>query len=141
MTKPIFRNPDKFQVLPHREFIRKHLPSGTFGFVAEDLDLVIRVCGRNFNTDGGGKFMLMELKWYPHNIGMAQKRTFGLIDSLLKNGDKSRTRYKGFYVIQYDNEDWDLSRFWVNGIKVCREQLISFLRFELELKEMLFKYP
>ena len=42
MNKPKFRHPDKFQVLPWREYIRQNLPPGAEGFVAEDLDLIIR---------------------------------------------------------------------------------------------------
>jgi len=42
LNKPKFRHPDKFQVLPWREYIRQNLPSGAEGFVAEDLDLIIR---------------------------------------------------------------------------------------------------
>ena len=126
MAQPVFRNPDKFQILPFREWLRKNMPSGTDGFVVEDLDLVIRVYGPNFESDAEGKFILVELKYGMAWIGRAKKMTFGLIHRLLRETDSHRQRYLGFYVLNYDDEDWDKANFKVNGLILSKEELLDF---------------
>jgi len=126
MTAPTFRNPDKFQQLSFRDWFRKNKPSGKEGYVVEDLDLVLRIFGANFHTDATGKFILIELKFKNAWIGPAQKRTFSLINSLLRQGDPERKRYLGYYVVQYDNEDWDKASFRINRVKVTCEEFDKF---------------
>lgn len=126
-----FRNPELLQVLPYREWIRSNMPGPRAGFVVEDLDLVIRTYGNEFDTDGIGKIMLVELKRWPHNIGYAQRATFGLLHRLLRKADPDQNRYVGYFVVQYDNDDWDYSQFWVNGINLCLSELKDFLMFHL----------
>jgi hypothetical protein len=127
-NRPVFRNPDKFQVLLFRDYLRKHLPGGREGCVIEDLDLIIRLYGKQFNTDDDGKFYLFELKFGNARIGIAQQKTFGLIHRLLRMADPRRERYLGYYVINYDNEDWEYANFSVNGVKLSREEFLNFLQ-------------
>jgi hypothetical protein len=130
MEKPTFRNPGLFQVYKFRDWIRDKLPNGPNGCVVEDLDLVIRVYGPNFHSDGTGKFMLIELKFWGSWIQTAQKNTFGLIDHLLRRADPNKERYLGYFVINYNDEDWDQSRFSINHIEVSGEELMNFLLFK-----------
>ena len=130
MTGHTFRNPELFQVLPFREWMRKNLPSGSQGMVIEDLDLVIRVYGTNFGSDAVGKFMLIELKFKKSWIGQAQKRTFGQIDRLLRKADPDAKRYMGYFVVQYDDEDWDKAQFKVNRKRLPTETFKRFLLFD-----------
>lgn len=120
-NKPVFRNPDKFQVLPWREFIRQNLPAGNEGFVAEDLDLIVRIYKHD---DPEGKFMLIELKYQQSTLNTAQKRTFGLIDKLLRKADPERKKYFGFYLVQYPFEKpEDCKYVYVNFNKQSCEQV------------------
>jgi len=128
-SRPEFRNPDKFQLLPFREWIRRNLPSGSDGFVCEDLDLVVRVFGEWFGQDSIGRFMLIELKFMGTRLGRAQRMTFGLVDRLLRAGDPDAKRYRGYFVLEYSDEDWDLAEFRVNGVGVTQEELFGFLLF------------
>ena len=127
MPKPAFRNPDKFQLLPFREWCREHLPPGNEGIVIEDLDLLVRHFGAEHGTDAIGRFMLCELKFDTSMIGTAQRRTFGLLDGLLRAGDKDGDRYLGYYIINYDNEDWNRANFRVNGQVLIHEKFWGFL--------------
>jgi len=132
MAKPVFRNDDKFQRLAHRDWLREKQPYGDQGYVVEDLDLVLRVYGDNYETDSKGCFMLCELKFRPHVPGYAQHKTFGLLDALLRAADPDKKRYIGYFLIQYDNEDWNLSHFWVNGISMAQDEFLRFTGFDSE---------
>lgn len=105
MAIPVFRNPDKFQVLPVREYIRKMCPGPSDGLVVEDLDLVPLIygplIGRHKNDDG--KFMLVEIKHTGFGIKYAQTRLFAMMDRLLRLGDPHGKFYIGFYVLNWDN--------------------------------------
>lgn len=125
--KHTFRNPDKFQVLPFRDWIRAKKPSGKAGYVVEDLDLVLRVFGERYKTDADGRFMLIELKFGNAYIGIAQKRTFGLIHRLLRIADPKKHRYFGYFVVQYDNENWDLAEFKINKHQISQSDFYNFL--------------
>lgn len=131
MNKPVFRNPDKLQVLPYREWIRDNLPTGKAGMVVEDLDLVIRVYGHGYGTDEEGKFMLCELK-HGLNTQMnhAQIKTFKLVDSILAAGDPNGTRYVGHFLVNYSAEDWDNAVFAVNNLHLSSDLFKKFLMFD-----------
>lgn len=107
-----FRNPDLFQVLPMREYFRGELdikfPTGPEGFVVEDLDLVVRWYGKKFGLDSIGRFRLLEIKYRGARIGPAQKMTFGLIHHMLSFADPDRSRYDGYFLVQYNDETWGL---------------------------------
>ena len=138
--KPVFRNGDKIQVLPFREWLRNKMPNGKMGFVVEDLDLVIRWFGLNYGFDGQGAFMLTELKFGSAQLGIAQEKTFGLMNSLLRAADPNYERYLGFYLIQYTHEDWDLAEFKINFECVTREQFMNFWQRKHIVKPYQFKY-
>ena len=132
--KPVFRNPDKVQVLEWREWMRENMPTGREGFVAEDLDLVVRRYGSLEHGSGDGRFMLIEVKQCNATIGYAQKRTFGLIDRLLRLGDPDSKHYIGFYLI-----NWNSDHVVVNQKeKLDMAELKSFLLGEMELEPYTF---
>lgn len=124
--KLAFRNPDILQVLPFREWLREKMPSGRDGFVVEDLDLVVRWFGRNYGYDSRGAFMLMDLKFGSAQLGIAQEKTFGLMDGLLRQADPDFERYLGFFLIQYTDEDWDRAQFRINFKGVTHQQFMDF---------------
>lgn len=107
-SRPIFRNPDKFQVLPLRDYLRgEKFPSGKGGLVVEDLDLVLLrfgpLVGRDYDADG--KIAIVESKNKGYTLPYAQIRTFRLLDKLLRSGDPKGEHYAGFYVLNWDNEN------------------------------------
>ncbi len=112
MSTHTFRNPDLFQVLPIREYLRRDpFLNGGQGFVLEDVDLVVRHYGANYGTDAKGKFMLIEMKHPGSFMGTAQYKTFGLIDELCRKSDPDRLRYIGFYVLNIAFDDSQLPIF------------------------------
>jgi len=126
VSKPIFRNPDKFQVLPWRDLLRDLLPPGREGIVVEDLDLVIcrfgKREGRAYSDDG--KFLLMEVKYQNFRPNYAQRKVFGLIDRLLKKADPEKKHYIGYYVLHW----WDDDHVKIdNGSDMTKEQLKEWL--------------
>jgi hypothetical protein len=130
-----FRNPDKYQRLPFREFLRNKKPHGTRGYVVEDLDLIIRVYSSHYQTDARGKFVLIELKFANAWLTTGQIRTFFQMDQLWRKADPERQRYIGFYVINHltktvqDMEVIDSERgFKINGSHTISEaELLEFL--------------
>lgn len=138
MKKPVFRHPNKFQVLPWREYIRENIPSGIQGFVYEDLDLVAR---RFSKEDPIGKFMFIEIKYKDTMLGVAQTRTFGLIDRLLRSADPERKRYVGYYLMQYPDPDPNkCDHIRVNEQQLTMEEFKKWLRFELDIQPYKFGY-
>ena len=125
MVQPVFRNPSKIQVLPFRDWLRANKPAGQQGYIVEDLDLVLRVYGTNFHTDATGKFIFIELKFRNAWIGTSKIKTFGLLDSLCRAADPDHLRYLGYYIVQYDNEDWDIANFRINKVNITREEFID----------------
>jgi hypothetical protein len=130
--KPVFRHPDRLQLLSYREFLREHLPTGAEGCVVEDLDLVIRLHGPRYGTDATGKLMLVELKFGNACLDWAQQWTFRLMHQLLRDKDPSRERYLGYFVVNYDNLDWSVANFRVNGKPLTVEQFLAFLQGDIE---------
>ena len=128
--KPKFRNPDKFQVLPFRKWLRNNLPEGTDGVVLEDVDLVSRIYGIRQGTDDWGKIMYIELKFGNTGLDTAKNWTFKLMDALARAGDPAAKKYRGYFLINYSNENWDIAKFKINGINVSKEELKSFFLFK-----------
>jgi hypothetical protein len=118
----VFRNPQGAKVYPIRDFLGSHMPSGSDGFVIEDLDwavlapedaqlLIVRRFGERYGLDATGDFLIAEFKHRPDlltYLDTAQQRTFGLLDEQCRLGDEMREqrreprRYCGFYVVAYD---------------------------------------
>jgi len=132
-----FRNPDLFQVLPWREWIRREMPPGSRGWVAEDLDLVVRRFGPN---DPIGRFMFVEIKYAAISLNTAQKWTFGLIDRLLRRADPKGTRYIGYYLMQYPDKDPEkCNSVTINGQRLCINDFKKWLAFENNIEPMGFE--
>ena len=131
MSTHHFRNPDKFEQQPHRDYLRgAQFPDGRDGFVVEDLDLVLRVFGPRFRTDADGKFRLVEMKFGSAHLGASKERTFGMIDRLLRGADPAMIRYRGFYLVNYTHRDWSLAEFWVNGHPLSRADFDAWCLFD-----------
>lgn len=103
--KPKLRRPDIVKPDPHRDYIREHCPSGPEGFIAEDLDLIVRRHGPKMGTDDTGQFALIEVKHESFTgIGESKRRTFRLIDKLLHASDPDGERYLGFYLLKHSHD-------------------------------------
>ena len=76
---------------------------------------------------------MIELKFDDSWIGCAQMKTFRLIDKILKAGDAEGNRYKGYFVLQYTDENWDQSTFTINRIPITKTDLIKFFLFDNEI--------
>ena len=135
----IFEHPELFQVLPWREWIRRTMPGSAEGFVFEDLDLVVRRFDRD---DPLGRFMFVEMKYGTASLDTAQQWTFGLIDGLLRRADPRRTRYIGYYLLQYPQKDPEKCRFvLVNGRRLWISYFKRWLAFEHHIEPMRFVLP
>lgn len=131
MSDHIFRNPDKFQVLPVRDFIREVMPNAKEGYVVEDLDMVIRIYGEKFGVDDIGRFMLVEQKWIPTWLTGGQENTFGLIHRLLRMADPRRERYWGYFVLRMNNDNpRNASLIDLNRCPITPDELLRWLAFE-----------
>lgn len=125
------------QLLKFREYIRSALPGfgNGNGFVALDLDLIVRTYGIQYDTDQSGRFALIELKFGYGDLTMAQKNTFGLITRLLRQADPHKKRFLGFFRVNYSHEDWEVASFRVNDMPITREQLHDLLTLkEIKVK-------
>lgn len=125
MSKPVFRNPDLFEVLDYREWIRKNIDVGSKGYTVEDVDLVMlhfgNVLHRRQSQDG--RLIICEIKQHGAKMGYAQKRMYQLIDRLLQAADPNMMHYQGFYVI-----NWDMpNNLLINGIIIDTNILKDFL--------------
>lgn len=117
------------QLLKFREYIRAALPGfgNGNGFVALDLDLIVRTYGVEYNTDQSGKFCLIELKYGTAQMTRGQENTFSLITKLLRQADPKKERFLGFYLVQYSDQNWEIASFRVNNIAISREKLTDLL--------------
>lgn len=132
-TKPVFRNPELYQVLPWRDWMRENLPSAYEGMVVVDLDVVALRYGPLANGARYGNFHLIEIKTGSGRITRGQTETFGLMDELMRRADPHQRHYKGFCLI-----DWNPPNYSVNGHPVSEDDLIRFLRGEIEMDSAKF---
>lgn len=103
-----------------RQWIRENFPSGSAGFVVEDLDTIIR-CYK----PGPMRYLMLEYKtpcdWScrenncqsskspkPISLGRAQKETFTILSQDLAHSP----RFDGFYIVTTEHERLDVSE-WV----------------------------
>jgi hypothetical protein len=96
----VYYGADGGSVQSFREHFRARWP-GPESCVVTDLDVVLRVYGRDL---GGalGRFVLMEWKYGDSTPATGgQTRTFGLIDELLRHADPEHLRYRGLYLVTY----------------------------------------
>ncbi len=134
MDRPVFRSVDKYQIHGYREYIRNHpqSPMPSDGYVIQDLDMMILGFGPRFKTDRKGRFIEIELKFGNKALTFGQISAFGLRDVLMRKGDPEGKHYQGFYIVNYDNDDWSLANFKVNGVSVSRATFDKFLLLELD---------
>ena len=50
------------QEVDYRKWIRYNCHAPSYGFIVEDIDLVLRYEGKNYNLDSEGQFKLIEMK-------------------------------------------------------------------------------
>lgn len=100
----VFRNPDKVQQLPFRDYIRDYCPGAKDGLSVLDLDMVPLLFGRMVNRpkDADGKFMLTEIKASGAGLNYAQKRLLMLMHKLLRKADPDKKFYIGSYLLHWD---------------------------------------
>ena len=125
MDKPVFKHPDIVPVLRFRELLRQKGLTPKEGLVVEDIDIIAlrfgSIIGRPYDADG--EFILGEVKHGLVKPDYAQKRTFGLIDRILRLGDPEKKYYKGFFLIQ----ELDDSTWVVNGKTLSEDQFVQFI--------------
>jgi hypothetical protein len=124
---------------PLRNLIRAEFPNGSFGLVAEDLDLVLRAHGPRKQTDFDGRIRLVETKWNPNTDTPVQLKggqlyTFRLIDRMLRE-TTDRHRYQGFYIITHTHFDLAEGRIWWQQLdreprEIAFPQLLQWLSFD-----------
>ena len=140
MSDHEFRNPDLVEQRHERDFIRKHCPNASDGFVAEDLDLLLRVYGPNYGTDAVGKFRLVEIKYGNPPLGKSKENTFGAIDAALRVG--LGDRYEGYFYVRTDAVRWDnATTFKVNSATLNTNEFIDWLNGDLPIAPRTFKGP
>lgn len=128
MSEHKIEHPRLINELLFRTFIRRHFPNGREGFVAEDTDLIIRRYGPRYLHDEWGDFMLIEIKHGEALLGPSKLKTFRLIDCALRRGDPNLVRYKGFFVVRTEIDNWDLCRtFDVNHFQLTKEEFVAWL--------------
>jgi hypothetical protein len=119
---------------PKREFIRKHLPSGRQGFVVEDLDLILRHFGHNYQLDSQGRISLIEIKVGIGTFGPSKAYTFGLLDQMCRSSTMA-DRYRGFYLIYTETDDWDNAPvMFVNGHHLAADEFKHWLNGDIEIE-------
>jgi hypothetical protein len=127
----VWRGDNGHERHPERDFLRKHLPHAAQGQVVLDLDLVLRVYGRD---DQEGRFRLVELKKTGAPMAYGETRTFRLIDRLLRQADPTGRHYDGFHVIETATREWEtLDIFVVNGVHLDRDDFIAWCNFRLDV--------
>lgn len=125
-VKPQWRGPEHL-IDDRRQFIRENMPSGKEGFVAEDLDLVIKYFGSNFSTDRDGFIKIIELKVGIGIFGTAQKETMGLLDKMCRTSEYSE-RYLGFFLVYSPSCEWEKEEFiTVNGFDLSQNEFKQWL--------------
>jgi len=127
-----FHHPDLVEQRHERDFIRSHCPNGRDGFIAEDLDLVLRAFGPTYQTDGRGRIRLVEIKFGNASLGPSKRMTFGLIDEGLRKG--LGPRYDGLYVVRTESRTWEeSSSFNVNGTVLDRDEFVAWLNWDASI--------
>lgn len=96
----------------------------SLGFITTNIDYM----WRNYNT---GQWMLIEEKRRNVEIKEWQRTMFRIVNAVCKLDEN----YKGFHIITFENTSPDDGKITLDRKEVSRDELIKFLRFELEIKE------
>lgn len=126
-VKPVFRNPELYQQLNYRDYIREHCPGPRDGLSVLDLDLVVLQFGKMVNRPGNadGKFALVEIKNKGITIQYAMGRFLRLAHKLLRQADPNQEHYIGAYLLEWDN---DSNKPWaINKIPVDDNQFLNWI--------------
>ena len=91
------------------------------GFVATNVDYV----WANYKT---GEWMLLEEKRHGSRPTFSQQDLFNRIDSACKSDPK----YRGFYLIVFENTSPDDGAIWIDNRQVTAMELVSFLQFHVQ---------
>jgi hypothetical protein len=119
---------------PKREFIRNHMPSGRQGFVVEDLDLILRHFGRNYELDSKGRLSLIEIKVGVGTFGASKAYTLGLLDQMCRSSEMAE-RYRGFYLVYTETDDWENAQtVSVNGYHLSIADFKQWMNGNLEIE-------
>lgn len=119
-------------ILQLRDLIRgrKHrlMPDGPAGFVAEDLDLVLRWFGPTSlypNLDATGRVRLVELKRRGGRLETSKAMTFGMLHRRLCGWD----RYDGWYLVHHSDDNHDENTtYWVNGVAMSCNKFLDWVQ-------------
>jgi hypothetical protein len=88
-----------------RDALRRGLPEARDGFVALDVDLLVRWYGPRYSTDATGRLALVELKHGTAGLGEGQRRTLRLLDQLARRGD-TEGRFVGTFLVHDLDDCW-----------------------------------
>lgn len=132
----IFRNPDKVQQLPFRDYIREHCPGARDGLSVLDLDMVPLLFGElvNRGKNDDGKFMLTEIKNDGAQLNYAQKRLLHLMHKLLRSADPEKKFYIGCYLLHWDHAQNLPAK--INNRRIDEETFKRWMTGKLELPSM-----
>lgn len=92
-------------LIPFREWARRECPGveGDSGLVLTDSDVVVRVYGPKYHLDDVGAFCLLELVTSGRKLRYGQQRTFELMNTLMRLGERlyarGGNRYRGRHVL------------------------------------------
>jgi hypothetical protein len=89
------------------------------GFVASNVDYI----WTNYRT---GKWIIIEEKRYKKECPRWQQQIF----AMLHNAAKHDPKYRGFFLVQFENTNPDDGRIWINGKPATKEMLLKLLRLE-----------
>lgn len=132
----VFRNPDKVQQLPFRDYIRERCPGPSGGLVVTDLDLIINQFGPlvGRKKDDDGRIYLVELKAAGAALNYSQSRTMQLMHKLMRIADPARKFYGGSYLLHWDYERNIPVR--INGKPVTEQQFTDWMTGKLEIPSL-----
>ena len=91
------------------------------GYVTTNLDFF----WKNYKT---GEFMLLEEKRHMSEPAYFQTKIF----NQLRDAFKSDSKFKGLFLIQFENTNPEDGKIYINNKEVTREFLIKFLKFDFE---------
>lgn len=115
-----------------RELLRGNgyqpMPSGSEGFVVQDLDLVLAWHGQRFGLDRPGRVRLTEMRRWGKRLDGSKVWTFGLLDTMLRQSPWADARYDGFYVVEHSDDRFDRStRYRVEGAELDSDEFLSWV--------------
>jgi hypothetical protein len=127
MSDHVFRNDDHADGTRRvRDIMRSRMPNARDGYVALDLDGILRWYGPTYGLDADGMVALLEVKHGDAELIPGQRRTFALLDRWLRRG-ADPGRYRGWYLL-HDYGD-DTFRFHCMTDRIDVDQLVAWLNF------------